>query len=282
MLTLNLINPTKSSIKYELVTFSDGQPHIKIKGVPDDCWECKIITRLASAVDVLLLLFVTEVLKNNLRIERIELEISYLLTARMDRRMQDGEPTSLRVLAKLINDQEYAQVTVYDPHSSNTELLLDRCISTTNLNLINLSRQHIENEFEKNAKTMLVSPDAGSEKKMRALGGVLRRDVLYCSKERDSKTGALSKFVVPELEKGNETRALLVVDDLCDGGGTFIGLSAALREANYQGNLYLVVSHGIFGKGLEVLAPQYYSHIFTTNSFKEQEEHKNLTTLKLW
>jgi ribose-phosphate pyrophosphokinase len=59
-----------------------------------------------------------------------------------------------------------------------------------------------------------------------------------------------------------------VIDDLCDGGGTFIGIAQELRKAGITQPLYLYVSHGIFSKGLEVLF-QHFDQIFTTNSFDQ-------------
>jgi ribose-phosphate pyrophosphokinase len=58
----------------------------------------------------------------------------------------------------------------------------------------------------------------------------------------------------------------LIVDDICDGGGTFIGLAAELKNKN-AGKLYLAVSHGIFSKGFDSL--KCFDKIFTTNSFKD-------------
>ncbi|MAX71916.1 MAG: hypothetical protein CMC76_12600 [Flavobacteriaceae bacterium] len=70
----------------------------------------------------------------------------------------------------------------------------------------------------------------------------------------------------------------LIVDDICDGGGTFIGLAKELKKHN-AGNLYLAVSHGIFSKGLEELN-QYFTKIFTTDSFKTVNEGVELLKLE--
>jgi len=62
------------------------------------------------------------------------------------------------------------------------------------------------------------------------------------------------------------------VDDICDGGGTFLGLATALKEKN-AGKLSLIVSHGIFSKGFEELNKS-FDTVFTTNSFRDIEEEK--------
>ena len=70
-----------------------------------------------------------------------------------------------------------------------------------------------------------------------------------CIKKRDSETGALSGFAV---ESGDVRDAVcLVVDDICDGGGTFSGIAAVLREAGAR-SVSLAVTHGVFSRGIEL------------------------------
>ena len=115
----------------------------------------------------------------------------------------------------------------------------------------------------------MVSPDGGALKKIyklsEALGGL---EVLECSKSRDVKTGALSGFKV--YADHLQGRDCLIVDDICDGGGTFVGLAEQLR-AHGAGKLYLAVSHGIFSKGFEGLKAV-FERVFTTDSFRSWEE----------
>ena len=114
----------------------------------------------------------------------------------------------------------------------------------------------------------LISPDGGALKKIykvsEYLGGI---DVVECSKSRDVKTGKLSGFKV--YDDNLQGIDCLIVDDICDGGGTFIGLAEELKNKN-AGKLYLAVSHGIFNKGFEAMNA--FERIFTTDSFREFEE----------
>ena len=47
-------------------------------------------------------------------------------------------------------------------------------------------------------------------------------------------------------------RNCLIVDDICDGGGTFIPLAKKLKNAGAK-TVTLYVTHGIFSKGLDPL-----------------------------
>jgi ribose-phosphate pyrophosphokinase len=68
--------------------------------------------------------------------------------------------------------------------------------------------------------------------------------------------------------------AVLIVDDICDGGGTFIGIAKALPKDVKK---YLYVTHGIFSKGLRELTG-HFEHIYTTNSYPHGYAGNQVTT----
>jgi phosphoribosylpyrophosphate synthetase len=70
---------------------------------------------------------------------------------------------------------------------------------------------------------------------------------------------------------------VLIVDDICDGGGTFLGISDALgsrlRSLGDVGGDYILglyVTHGIFSKGFCDLIEK-FDHVYTTDSFNRKE-----------
>src|SRR6266436_4439963 len=88
-------------------------------------------------------------------------------------------------------------------------------------------------------------------------------------KLRDARTGELSGFGINnDIE---EYEKALIVDDICDGGGTFIGLAELIHGINPGMELSLYVSHGIFSKGFVELDKQFVN-IFTSDfSFKHPD-----------
>ncbi len=74
-----------------------------------------------------------------------------------------------------------------------------------------------------------------------------------------------------------EGRDLYIVDDICDGGGTFVLLADELRKRNC-GKINLIVSHAILSKGMEALPN--IDHVYTTDSFQDLS-HPKLTQIKL-
>ena len=244
-------------IQFENFTFAGGEPHIKINPDFDHSEKVIITHRLNSFNDLGLLCLAVDALQR-MGVETMELYIPYFPAARQDRVMVKGEPLSVKVYAEIINALKFKKVIVFDAHSEVTPAVLNNCEVVPNHQFI---KKVIENI---GAEVLLISPDGGALKKIykvsEYLGGV---EVVECSKSRDAKTGKLTGFKVyaDDLQGKN----CLIVDDICDGGGTFIGLAEELKKKN-AGKLYLAVSHGIFSKGFESLAC--FKRVFTTDSIK--------------
>lgn len=256
-------------IQFENFTFSGGEPHIKINPDFDTNKKITITHRLNSFNDLGLLCLAVDALKR-MDVKLENLIIPYFPAARQDRVMIKGEPLSVKVYADIINTLKFRKVIVFDAHSEVTPALLNNCQVISNNVFIQKILQEIGNDI------ILISPDGGALKKIykvsEFLGGI---EVVECSKSRDVKTGKLTGFkaYIDDL-KGKDC---LIVDDICDGGGTFIGLAEELKNKN-AGKLYLAVSHGIFNKGFENL--KCFERIFTTDSFKNLESD-GLTQFKL-
>ncbi len=249
--------PFGKSIDFETFTFSGGEPHIKIKEAVSE--PVTITQRITNFNDLGFILLATDALRR-MNVKEISLFIPYFPAARQDRVMVSGEPLSVKVYADIINSQHYEKVTVFDPHSEVTPALLNNVEVIHNHEYVQQCLESIKDDI------VLISPDGGALKKIYKLstylGGI---EVIECSKKRNVQTGELSGFTVYADDLKGKTG--VVIDDICDGGGTFLGLGKALKAKNV-GDVHLVVSHGIFNKGFEQLE-SIYKTIFTTNSFRD-------------
>ncbi len=262
-----------TELEYQRFSFPSGcEPHIKII---EKKWmiggnEVIITTRIKSSEDLMVLLLATDALKR-LGFTHIKLFIPYLPFARQDRVMVGGEPLSIKVLANIINSQEYTKVAIYDVHSEVSLALINNCDPVTNHNFV---KQILADKKD----YYIVSPDAGAYKKIfKAAQFVGYTDtIVLCNKIRDVKTGQILNMTcdVNDLQG----KDVYIIDDLCDGGRTFIGLADKLKENN-AGNVNLIVSHGIFSKGIDAL--HNIDHIYTTDSFQTLEPNDKLTQIKL-
>ncbi|NRD19276.1 ribose-phosphate pyrophosphokinase [Winogradskyella eckloniae] len=251
-----------NTIQFNSFTFSGGEPHIKILSDLNEVTEVTVTTRIQSFNDLGLLLIAVDALRR-MDVKTMHLFLPYMPAARQDRVMIPGEALSVKVYAEVINSLNFESVSVFDPHSEVTAAVVNNCKVMTNHTFIEQVIRRI------NSEVLLISPDGGALKKIykvsEFLGGF---PVIECSKKRNVTNGKLEGFKV--YEDDLEGKACLIVDDICDGGGTFMGLAEELKKKN-AGQLYLAISHGIFSKGVEALN-QHFETIFTTDSFKNIDE----------
>ena len=94
-----------------------------------------------------------------------------------------------------------------------------------------------------------------------------RRLEFIQGKQRDVSTG---EIVATTIDKDAVMcyDTFFVVDDICDGGRTFIELGKAIRDTKSNAKLVLCVTHGIFSKGKEVLKPM-FDEILCINDLSE-------------
>jgi ribose-phosphate pyrophosphokinase len=264
--------PFGPGIQFKSFTFPGGEPHIKLLTPVKGC-SVRITCRICNFADLGLLLMAS----NALRLagaRELRLLLPYFPAARQDRQMIEGEPLSVKVYAQIINSQEYSEVLIFDPHSEVTPALVDRVRVLPNYQFVKLC-------LAKTGACALVAPDGGAQKKIYKLAQYLGSEisglrVIECGKQRDVSSGALTGFKVYAEDLAGKD--CLVVDDICDGGATFVGLAQALRQHN-AGRLHLAVSHGIFSKGIEPLASA-FDTIFTSDSFYSGADPR-LTVIRL-
>lgn len=179
---------------------------------------------------------------------------------RQDRLLQprtQGDGTdalfTLRSVAEAVNACGYREVLTLDPHSDVTPALLNNVRVITAADVV----RKYQHEFP--TYDGVIAPDAGATRRAHGVARVLGIPLYQAWKQRDTVTGVLSGFGVQPLPPGR----FLVVDDLCDGGGTFVGLAKQVNTAGQKCDLY--VSHGLFTKGTAELL-QWYGRIITTDS----------------
>lgn len=295
MKTLNLVYPDKSDITYKIQKFPDGQQDIVIDSITDGgdfggvkptfkMINCQIKSHFNSFKDLELIICATKALRR-LDVKEIHLYIPYLLGARSDRQFVEGGTSYLvDVVAPIINSLEFESVTVIDVHSDVAAACIKNLNIVSNLSLTReffrvtygLAETRKENPF------VLISPDAGSLKKIYKVAEDLdyKNDIIICSKHRDTN-GKLTATVVPMGKHWVSDKDVIIIDDICDGGATFINIAKQLKNNGWKNKIYLIVTHGIFSKGFEELS-QYFDGIYCTNSYQDIDfEARNIKLQQL-
>jgi ribose-phosphate pyrophosphokinase len=180
---------------------------------------------------------------------QISLSLPYLPYARQDKIVSNDATFALTTFANLINSLQFSSVSMVDPHSDAALKLIKRNEAITPF-------KQIFDILEK-TETTCCFPDKGASTRYGGLNA--QCGSLILDKVRDQLTGEITGLSI--LGNVQPTR-YLIIDDICDGGRTFIEASKALYAAGaLEVNLY--VTHGIFSKGLQVLRDAGIKRIFT-------------------
>lgn len=243
-------------IGYYHLTFSGGEEHVRLspaRGAAPS--HIMVHADLRSSQDIMMLAMLVDALDREYGVPR-RLICPYIPYARQDRVCNVGEPLSAKVMCSMINAMGFASVEVWDAHSDVVPALLDRCTNVP-------AKNFVHSIPEMSPTMILVAPDAGAVKRVMGCAEVYGNDVLVAEKVRDTRTGDIVNTSVNSPHVGK--RDFLMVDDICDGGRTFIELAKKLRYLTL-GRTMLYVTHGIFSKGLDPLS-DVIDHVFTPNSW---------------
>lgn len=217
--------------------------------------EATVIAYLATNDDIMKLLLTVDALRREYVGIKLKARIPYMPYARQDRVCNRGDALSAAVMAKLINDLDFTEVVVLDPHSDVMPALIKNITVVDQIDVFRRVHSNWSNIH-------IVAPDAGAYKKSSAFAkAVGAKGVIVCNKERDMSTGHITNLTMSADVKGLN---LFVLDDICDGGRTFIELAKLVKSAN---RVELAVTHGLFTKGIEVVANE-FDRVYTTTSFK--------------
>jgi len=250
--------------------FSGGEVHARLEGLAATATRVLIAHRVNSADDLLLVLLAVDAVRGIAPAAAIDLLMPYVPYARQDRRMVPGDPLSIRVLGDVINACRFGQVLVLDPHSDVTPAVIDRCRPLP-------IHDHVARAIDGSGATRVVIPDAGAAKRVHGILKSLENrhaeiTTVQAMKTRDvTRRGEITGMqLAGDADVGGQS--CLIVDDICDGGRTFLSLSKLLRSHGAQ-SVHLYVTHGIFAHGLEPLlscgdGDGRLDGIFTTESIR--------------
>lgn len=188
------------------------------------------------------------------------LDIPYLPFGRQDKEVSNTSTFNLHAFATLINSLEFNVVSSLDVH--NPELTTHLINNFTNQDVWGF-HDSVLTDFKPN---LILYPDEGAYSRY-YFGNIPQ---MVCKKSRDPLTGNITNIEIPIEYLPMDTKILLV-DDICDGGATFISIAKQINELNKNNELALAVTHGIFSKGTTPLI-NVGIKLYTTNSLPKNKE----------
>lgn len=256
------------NVHTEITYFTYPGGEIGLGPIPPD--EVSTITALLySAADREALALLRDALDRR-GYKHLRLDMPYIPYARQDRAivgLKANESLSVKVFARFINSLGFRTVTVADPHSDVSPALINNCFVIHR----NEFMPHVFNALGRlqytRADMVLVAPDAGA---LKATFGIAREygieTVLTAEKKRDMSTGQITGTSIHNAAAA-DGKHIIITDDICDGGRTFIEIANAFSDAHVEpASLTLYVTHGIFSKGVKCLL-EHFDNIFSPYPF---------------
>lgn len=224
-----------------------------------------ISIRFEDERDITKLMFVCQYLQEH-GITEIYLNVPYFPYSRMDRKIF-GYMFTLQYFADFLNSVGFEKIIVFDPHSSIVADLVKNVEITYPQEFV---ADTIADIWKVNH---VFYPDKGASTKY---SHRLSLDVPHFAGEkvRDLETGKILSYVLVDVPK--VIGDVLVVDDLCVYGGTFLWAAKLLKEAG-AGKVYLYVSHceNSIHDG-ELLEGDLIEKVYTTDSILTNWDHSRL------
>ena len=231
------------------------------------------LTNIVTSDDIMSLANICNALKHNcVPRSQIIVYMPYFSYARQDRVCHTGESFALETFIQLLDAMYFHKLIVLDLHSNVAKKLLNQSTK-----IIEEKQQH---EIMKNLPKhdWYVAPDTGATNKIFKHSGITRENLITMNKSR-TDAGIVHDTVSNQLNFNDFKGTAVVIDDICDGGATFISVAQSLKKLNPNISLNLAITHGIFSKGLEELS-QYYDSIYVVNLMNDNIPSTKIIGLK--
>ncbi|MNF53273.1 Ribose-phosphate pyrophosphokinase 2 [compost metagenome] len=251
------------------MVFPGGEVLVQLPQPVDHAERIYVNASLRGSDDVMALLLTVDAIRRQNPYADLILHLPYVPYARQDRVCNEGESLSIAVMAQLINSCNFDKVRILDPHSDVTPALIKNVHITEQSSVFANVHPCWDDIY-------IVAPDAGAYKKSYKFAQYVNAaGVITCNKVREMATG---KILGLTCSDDVVNKKLFVLDDICDGGRTFIEVSALLREK--AASIELGVTHGIFSKGQQVVA-ECFDKVYTTNSFHGEDMVAEVDNIKI-
>lgn len=247
-------------VDYTAMKFSGGEIQVRFSNT-NWAWRTKagqgapmeITAMLTDADGIMELVNLVDAARRINPSIRIKARIPYLPYARQDRVCAIGESLALKAFATILNSLNLEEVEVWDVHSDVSLALINNVNNVSPETFLSDVLRHDENYI-------LVAPDASAGKgRVYQVAKYFNLPMIVAEKHRDTSTGQITGTSIHLDPTMIGDRKFLMVDDICDGGRTFIELGKFIREAKIsRKQLYkdrsieLAITHCIASKGIEV------------------------------
>ncbi len=190
--------------------------------------------------------------------ERVTAVIPYFGYARSDKKDRPRVPIAAKLVANLLTTAGTNRILTIDLHAAQIQGFFD--IPVDHLYAAPIVVEYFrENPIE---NLIVVSPDTGGAERARAYAKRLNAGLALCDKRREKANVAEVMNIVGEVKGKN----CLIIDDMCDTGGTICKVAEALHKAGAD-DIYACFTHAVLsGKAIENIGSSHLKKVIVTNT----------------
>jgi len=208
--------------------------------------------------------------------ERVTAVVPYFGYARSDKKDRPRVPIAAKLVANLMTTAGAQRVLTIDLHAAQIQGFFD--IPVDHLYAAPVMIGYYQANPMPNLT--VVAPDTGGAERARAYAKRLNADLALCDKRREKANVAEVMNVVGNVQG----RSCLIVDDMCDTGGSLTKVAKALRAAG-AARIDACFTHAVLsGQAVEKLADSDIEQFVVTNTIplpKNVPEKANIKVLSI-
>ena len=250
----------------EVLRFADGEINVQINETVRGHHVFVIQPTSAPVNDHLMeLLIMCDALKRA-SAKTINLVIPYYGYSRQDRKARSRQPISAKLVADLLQVAGANRIICMDIHAAQIQGFFD--IPVDNFMGLPILCNYIMDKHLENI--VVVSPDHGGTTRAREFAKVLDTTIAIIDKRRPEPNKAEVMNIIGDVNG----KTCILVDDMCDTGGTLAAGAKALLDAGAK-EVYAACTHGVLsGTATEKLQNSCLKEMIITNTIKLPEEKK--------
>lgn len=190
--------------------------------------------------------------------ERVTAVIPYFGYARSDKKDRPRVPIAAKLVANLIVRAGAERILTVDLHASQIQGFFD--VPVDHLYAAPIVVDYFKANPMENL--IVVAPDTGGAERARAYAKRLNAGLALCDKRRERANEADVMNIVGDVRGKN----CLIVDDMCDTGGTICKVAEALHNAGAN-DICAVFTHAVLsGKAVENIDNSYLKKVIVSNT----------------
>lgn len=198
--------------------------------------------------------------------QRITLVTPYFGYARQERKNAPRTPITAKLIADLFETAGYDRILTLELHTSAIQGFFN--IPVDHLFAKPVFAEHLFGRPEVLADLVVVSPDAGGVERARALAKLFNTGLAIVDKRRDRPNESHVMNVIGEVNGRN----CLIVDDICDTGGSLTKAADTLASQGAK-DVYAVISHPVLsGPAIDRIKASALRELICTDSIPLSED----------